>query len=168
MGLKPSPKHTLERINGDGNYEPENCRWATDKEQARNQRGNRLLTINGVIKCVTEWAEHQGVSADLIRSRLKAGQDAATAVLTPRKRPSGKIVLNDLKKDVCSMFRKADQLVEEAIKKAGNGLRAYRESKGLSVRRAATVMRVSAQFISKVEMGEKRPPSSLFDRYRAI
>src|SRR6478736_1104423 len=54
MGEPPSKKHTLDRYpNKDGDYEPTNCRWATDKEQLRNTRSNRIICIDGISKNVT-------------------------------------------------------------------------------------------------------------------
>lgn len=61
---------TLERKNVDGDYEPLNCKWATRKEQGRNTRSNRLLTLKGETLCVSEWSERTGLEAATIKARI--------------------------------------------------------------------------------------------------
>lgn len=62
MGEKPTPKHTLDRIDTNGNYEKSNCRWATQKEQCRNRRSNTWIEYNGITMTKTEWANELGVN----------------------------------------------------------------------------------------------------------
>lgn len=72
MGKRPSMRHTLDRFpNKNGNYEPGNCRWATDLEQARNTRRNNNITYNGVTKTITEWSDETGISLPTLRRRMK-------------------------------------------------------------------------------------------------
>lgn len=70
MGPRPSHKHTLDRIDTDGNYCPENCRWVTQKVQTRNQRRTHWITFNGKTQSMMDWAEELGVSYTMIRQRL--------------------------------------------------------------------------------------------------
>lgn len=64
---------TLDRIDNNKGYSPENCRWATKKQQGRNQRTNHKITINGETKLMCEWAEISGVSSREICKRIKRG-----------------------------------------------------------------------------------------------
>lgn len=80
---RPSKHHTLDRIDNDRGYEPGNVRWASPKEQSRNRRNRRLLTVGGVTKLMVEWAEVTGISMQTIHRRLKLGWDDERAVLTP-------------------------------------------------------------------------------------
>ena len=74
VGERPSIKHSLDRYpDQNGNYEPGNVRWATAKEQCRNKRNNRLITLNGETRCVAEWADVLGLKASVISNRLHFG-----------------------------------------------------------------------------------------------
>lgn len=71
IGDKPSPKHTLERIDNNGNYCKENCKWATMKEQSSNRRSNVFIEFNGERKTVSQWAESIGIVHWSMQKRLR-------------------------------------------------------------------------------------------------
>lgn len=83
MRPRPTNKHQLDRIDVNGPYSPENCRWATAKENMRNKRDNRYITYQGVKKTLVEWSEITGLGSGLIARRLDDGWSVKQALLTP-------------------------------------------------------------------------------------
>lgn len=92
MGPRPSLQHTIDRYpDNNGNYEPCNTRWASKVEQQRNRRANRLLTINGVTKCVAEWSEESGVCWKTLWKRVEKGWPEERLLSPPIRKVDGKV-----------------------------------------------------------------------------
>lgn len=83
MGNPPSRHHSLDRIDNDGPYSPENCRWATAAEQRRNNRLVRLLTLGNATMCVKDWATHLKMPVQTLHGRLRQGWSIERALTTP-------------------------------------------------------------------------------------
>lgn len=85
------PPHlmTIDRINNNGNYEPDNCRWATKHTQSRNKRTNVVVTINGRTMVLKDWCAEYDISPIMVWSRRRRGWSMEDAITTPRERSRG-------------------------------------------------------------------------------
>jgi hypothetical protein len=83
IGPRPSPDHSLDRIDVNRGYEPGNVRWATQQQQVENTRVVRNVTINGRTQSMSAWARETGLARGQINGRIAAGWSIEEAILTP-------------------------------------------------------------------------------------
>ena len=85
---------TLERIDGNSNYSPTNCRWASRTEQANNKRNNKFYTAHGKTQTLAMWAKELGCTSHAIRLRIKHGMSVEDAVSKAvPERPNSKLTM---------------------------------------------------------------------------
>ncbi len=88
VGRRPSPEHTLDRIENTGPYDISNVRWATRVEQSRNKRTTHYLELDGQRKCIRDWSLETGINELTLHWRIKSGWSVERALTEPVRRPT--------------------------------------------------------------------------------
>lgn len=83
MGRRPTPKHSIERLNNDLGYAPGNCKWATKSEQCNNKRNNVVYTYDGKTLTLAQWAEETGLPYSCLQYRHQKGWPAVKLLTKP-------------------------------------------------------------------------------------
>ena len=86
LGPRPSPRHSVDRVDVNGPYSPENCRWSTQKVQARNTRANKVVLFNGRKMTLAEAADDSPVPYNTILYRFRRGWSVEDAVSRGQQR----------------------------------------------------------------------------------
>lgn len=83
MGVRPGPRYSIDRINNDLGYGPENCKWVTNATQSRNRSSNVLLTMSGLTMCVKDWSIKLNIPDQLLYKRKNKGWTDIEILTTP-------------------------------------------------------------------------------------
>lgn len=90
MGRKPDSSYSIERVENNKGYSPENCKWATMEEQCNNRRSNTLITFNGKTATLAMWSKESGTPVERIIKRISTGWNIKDALFKPvRKMTKG-------------------------------------------------------------------------------
>jgi hypothetical protein len=87
MGVRPTKGHSLDRLDNDSDYGPDNCRWATYEEQSQNKSTTVYITAFGETKPVSKWSDETGVPAPIIRQRIWRDKLTPEQALSPMREP---------------------------------------------------------------------------------
>lgn len=133
MGYPPSLKHTLDRIDRDKDYTPENCRWTTDDIQANNRSNNVNVTAFGKTQTLAQWARSTGLSRDQIRHRIFVmGMTAEDALRAERMSWVQRPVL-------CRSLDGLSEARFDSIARAAKQMQVKRESLWAALKRSSPV-----------------------------
>lgn len=90
MGPRPTPDHSIDRKDVNGNYDPDNCQWETQTRQQRNRRNSMVITAFGLNLQINDFCEAVDGDRQLIRNRIIRGWPQEDAILTPRRNNGGR------------------------------------------------------------------------------
>jgi hypothetical protein len=142
MGDKPEGT-SLDRIDNNKGYSPDNCKWSTRFEQNRNTRANRYLTANGKTQIMADWASETGLSEQVIKRRIDvygwSEQDALTTPVNGRRATS----YNGSKNGKAKLTENSVAQIKEMIKQ------------GVKGRCIAKLFNVSENLISSIKRGQR-------------
>lgn len=88
MGRRPTSKHSLDRVDNNGDYSKENCKWATRVEQENNKRSNAIICIDGECQTASNWSRVSGIQSGTILKRLSEGVEPRSAVYGELRGPT--------------------------------------------------------------------------------
>lgn len=91
---------TIDRIDPDGDYSPENCRWVDMKTQANNKTDNHYVDIGGTVYTIQQWSEIYGIDSRVVNSRINIGWDVVEAIQTPNHQNKRLITYNGITKSI--------------------------------------------------------------------
>lgn len=151
----PRGQFTIERNDNNGPYSPDNCRWATIKEQENNKRSNRLVTINGVTKTLSQWCEE--LNANYRTELYHQVKDAILQKKREKRRSSGMIPQVEYSKERrVRMISRAAELKRLEAENPSWTNSMLAEKMGMTVRNVQRLKRFNREESEKCELTAER------------